>query len=133
MESRIAPRFQPGGYNRRFDMLFPRFLLAFICTGLWAAAPRPEFPEPQFQRELWQNLNGPWEFEFDDANAGLDADWASGSHKFTRSITVPFCFESRAGGIGDTSFHPWVWYRRSIAIPDAWKGRRILLHFGAVD
>ena len=33
--------------------------------------PRPEFPEPQFQREQWLNLNGRWEFEFDDANAGL--------------------------------------------------------------
>jgi beta-galactosidase/beta-glucuronidase len=36
-------------------------------------------------------------------------------------------------GIGDTSFHPWIWYRRPLTIPDAWKGRRILLHFGAVD
>jgi beta-galactosidase/beta-glucuronidase len=109
-------------------------LLALFATAtLWAATPRPEFPEPQFQRELWQNLNGPWEFEFDDANAGLDADWASGSHKFTRTITVPFCFESKLSGIADTSFHPWVWYRRSLTIPDAWKGKRVLLHFGAVD
>jgi len=111
-----------------------RLVLACLsAVTLWAAVPRPEFPEPQFQRELWQNLNGPWEFEFDDANAGLDADWASGTHKFTRTITVPFCFESKLSGIADTSFHPWIWYRRSLAVPDAWKGKRVLLHFGAVD
>jgi beta-galactosidase/beta-glucuronidase len=110
-----------------------RFLLCFFSAVLWAAPPRPEFPEPQFQRELWQNLNGPWEFEFDDDNAGIDAGWPAGGHKFSRTITVPFCFESRLGGIADTSFHPWVWYRRSITIPDAWKGKRVLLHFGAVD
>jgi beta-galactosidase/beta-glucuronidase len=106
---------------------------ALFSAALWAQAPRPEFPEPQFQREQWQNLNGSWEFEFDDANAGLDADWAAGNRKFSRTITVPFCFESKASGIGDTSFHPWVWYRRPITIPAEWKGRHVLLHFGAVD
>src|SRR5690349_1453358 len=115
-----------------FSICMQRLLLLFLSAALWAATPRPEFPEPQFERELWQNLNGPWEFEFDDSNAGLDANWASGDHKFTRTITVPFCFESRLGGIGDTSFHPWIWYRRAITVPDDWKGKHVLLHFGAV-
>ena len=39
-------------------------------------APRPEYPQPQFEREDWLNLNGTWEFEFDDANAGLREHWA---------------------------------------------------------
>ena len=110
-----------------------------LCSLLLCAAaaaqeiPRPEFPQPQFQREHWLNLNGKWEFEFDDGNTGLDHDWASGARKFSRSITVPFCFESKSSGIGDTSFHPWVWYRRGITIPAEWKNQRVLLHFGAVD
>jgi len=95
--------------------------------------PRSEYPQPQFQREQWLSLNGPWEFEFDDANAGLEQGWHSGTRKFTRSIVVPFCFESKRSGIGDTSFNPWVWYRRSIALPPEWKGKRVLLRFGAVD
>jgi len=108
------------------------FLLA--CSGLYAAAiPRPEYPQPQFQREHWLSLNGSWDFEFDDANAGLDADWASATHKFSRNIAVPYCFESRLSGIGDTSFHPWIWYRRAVTLPAEWKGRRVLLHFGAVN
>jgi beta-galactosidase/beta-glucuronidase len=108
--------------------------LLLACVGLYAAAiPRPEYPQPQFQRDHWLSLNGAWEFEFDDANAGLDADWASGSRKFSRNITVPYCFESRLSGIGDTAFHPWIWYRRSVTLPADWKGRRVLLHFGAVN
>ena len=109
------------------------FLAVFSLVAAAQQIPRPEFPQPQFRREQWLNLNGSWEFEFDDANRGLAEDWAGASKSFSRRITVPFCFESARSGIGDTSFHPWVWYRRAITIPGDWKGRRVLLHFGAVD
>ncbi len=95
--------------------------------------PRPEHPQPQFQREQWLNLNGTWEFEFDDGNVGLKENWAGGGKKFSRTITVPFCFESPASGIGDPSFHPWIWYRRTFTIPETWRGKRIWLRFQAVD
>ena len=110
-------------------------LLLFSLTLTVAAQeiPRPEYPQPQFQRENWLTLNGTWEFDFDDTNQGLAQDWATGTRKFTRSILVPFCFESKKSGIGDTSFHPWVWYRRTFTIPNTWSGKRVLLHFGAVD
>jgi len=110
-------------------------VLVFSCVSLLGAddVPRPEYPQPQFQREQWMNLNGRWEFAFDDLNLGLEEDWGGGAKKFDRNILVPFCFESAKSGIGDTSFHPWVWYRRAITLPASWKGRRVLLHFGAVD
>ncbi len=112
-----------------------KLILVMFAASLYAAeqAPRPEYPQPQFEREQWQSLNGPWEFEFDDANAGLEQDWASGGKKFSRTITVPFAFETKLSGIGDTSFHPRVWYRRGVTLPEAWKGKRVLLHLGAVD
>ncbi|MEO7143640.1 MAG: sugar-binding domain-containing protein [Bryobacteraceae bacterium] len=109
-------------------------VLLALCAGLDAQQiPRPEFPQPQFQRAAWVNLNGPWEFEFDDQDAGIAQGWDSGARKFSRSILAPYCFESKLGGIGDTGFHPVAWYRRTFSIPPEWKDRRVLLKFGAVD
>lgn len=84
-------------------------------------------------RSAWLSLNGQWSFEFDDAGKGLLEDWAAAGKKFSKSIVVPFCFESSRSGIGDTSFHPVVWYQRSFTVPAEWKGRSVLLNFGAVD
>jgi len=119
----------------RFAGMLLLFALAALCLPAFAAAsvPRPEHPQPQFFREAWLNLNGPWQFDFDDKNVGLAENWASTRRPFPRQIIVPFCPESPLSGIGDTAFHPWVWYRRSFQIPAEWKGRRVLLHFGAVD
>jgi len=95
--------------------------------------PRPEYPRPQFVRSDWLNLNGPWEFDFDDDLQGLAAGWNLPAHHLSREIIVPFPFEARASGIGDTSVHRLVWYRREFVVPEEWKDRRVRLHFGAVD
>ena len=44
------------------------FLLLFTCAAFAAAQqiPRPEYPQPQFERADWLNRNGAWEFEFED-------------------------------------------------------------------
>lgn len=107
--------------------------LALAAAAFAQSIPRSEYPQPQFEREQWQILNGQWEFEYDDANAGLAEDWQSGGKKFTRTITVPYAPEAKLSGIGDPAFHPWVWYRRTVSLPGAWKSKRVLLHFGAVD
>jgi beta-galactosidase/beta-glucuronidase len=109
-------------------------LIFFLAPlALLSAAPRPEYPQPQFQRSTWTSLNGPWEFEFDDANAGVRENWSAGARKLSRTISIPYCFESRLSGIGDTAFHPYVWYRRTITVPAEWRKGAVLLHFGAVD
>ncbi len=96
-----------------------------------AEMPRPEYPRPQFVRPDWQCLNGPWQFEIDKGDSGLDRGLTE--RPLTDTITVPFCPESELSGIGHTDFMLAVWYRREIAVPDAWQGRHVLLHFGAVD
>ena len=49
-------------------------------------------------------------------------------------ILVPFPVESSLSGVGRmVGKEKRVWYRRAFEIPEAWKGRRVLLHFGAVD
>jgi beta-galactosidase/beta-glucuronidase len=108
-------------------------LIFAVSPGAQQPPPRPEYPQPQFQRDRWMTLNGDWQFEFDDRNVGLEEGWATSTRALARTIVVPYCFESQLSGIADTSFHPWLWYRRTFTVPTEWKGQRILLNFGAVD
>ena len=94
--------------------------------------PRPEYPRPQWTRSDWLNLNGEWEFEEDPRLAGEGEGWPSGRTLGGR-IMVPFAPESRLSGIGKRDFMPSVWYRREVTLPEGWGGRRVWLHFGAVD
>ncbi|MSR83200.1 MAG: beta-galactosidase [Candidatus Latescibacteria bacterium] len=94
--------------------------------------PRPEYPRPQMVRQEWMNLNGTWEFETDPGLSGEARGLHQGS-PFTRQITVPFCLESRLSGVQEKDFMPCVWYRRRGTLPAGWQGKRVLLHFGAVD
>jgi beta-galactosidase/beta-glucuronidase len=97
------------------------------------SVPRPEYPRPQFVRQRWSNLNGEWDFEFDDDDSGIKGRWFRSDAVFSRKILVPFSFEAKKSGIADRSFHPCVWYRRKLVPPPDWSGTRILLNFGAVD
>ena len=95
------------------------------------AIPRPEYPRPQFVREQWLNLNGEWEFAFDDANEGLQLGWQDG-RKLPGRIIVPFGYQAELSGINDKSIHEYVWYARGFEVPSNWRGD-LLLNFGAVD
>lgn len=93
---------------------------------------RKEYPRPQFVREDWLNLNGQWDFRFDDAGVGETSEWFR-SFPGDRKIEVPFAYETKASGIGEEAFHPNVWYRRTFGVPAGQEGKRVLLHFQAVD
>ncbi|WP_082235489.1 glycoside hydrolase family 2 protein [Halobacillus massiliensis] len=93
---------------------------------------RNEYPRPQFVREDWVNLNGEWDFSFDDSNKGLREKWYESFPK-EKKILVPFAYQTEESGINDPSFHDIVWYHREFDIPEKWEGKEILLHFGAVD
>ncbi|PZU31043.1 MAG: glycoside hydrolase [Actinomyces sp.] len=103
-----------------------------------SADPSGGHPFPQLRRSHWCSLDGPWSFAYDDDETGLERDWPScGVNE--RIITVPFPPESERSGIGDTGYHPVVWYSRTLAAADLVQagrpaqGERVLLHFGAVD
>jgi beta-galactosidase/beta-glucuronidase len=96
--------------------------------------PRPEHPRPDRRRddEWWLNLNGPWQFEIDRAVSGHERGYQQG-RDLAGEIVVPFCPESALSGVGDRDFMNAVWYRRFLDVPDAWRGRRVLLYVGACD
>lgn len=94
--------------------------------------PRNEYPRPQLVRNEWINLNGEWDFEVDNSVSGKEKEFYS-RKKLNDKIIVPFCPESELSGIGNKDFMYCVWYRKDIEIPQNWKDKKIILHFGAVD
>ena len=89
----------------------------------------PEYPRPQMQRNNWQNLNGLWQFTI-LSKSGNEVIPAS----FNGNILVPFAIESALSGVEKTvGKDSLLWYNRTFNIPKNRKGKRILLHFGAVD
>ena len=94
--------------------------------------PRAEHPNPQWERDTWKNLNGPWEFEFDFGCSAVERRlWEK--ERFDRESLVPFCPESRLSGIGYTDFINGVAYRRNFELSQEELAGKVLLHFGAVD
>ncbi len=85
----------------------------------------PEYPRPQFVRDVWLSLNGPWQFAF--ARAGEAPPLGK---PLDRTILVPFPVESALSGVMEHADR--LWYRRTFEVPESWRGR-LLLHFGAVD
>ena len=114
--------------------VFSTLFALFFATVLLAETniPRPEHPRPQFVRDSWVNLNGTWTYTFDFGESGL-ARGLNKSEGFDQKITVPFCPESKLSGVEYKDFINSMWYQRTVDIPAAWDGKKILLNFGAVD
>ncbi|MEZ0394943.1 MAG: sugar-binding domain-containing protein [Anaerolineales bacterium] len=109
----------------------------------------PEYPRPQMTRPDWLNLNGLWNFAITRRLPGAPPDQPpfGGSLQpigedeedglFVRlagQILVPFPIESALSGV-KYALRPdeRLWYWRTFRVPPEWRGRRVLLHFGAVD
>jgi len=126
------------------------FLLALVCLALGTSAfaqwhpvgdriktswaeqidPNnvwPEYPRPIMERQQWQNLNGLWNYAIVDRGTNTPKQWDG-------QILVPFAVESSLSGVGKTMTQEQeLWYKRTFEVPKQWAGKRVLLHFGAVD
>ena len=94
--------------------------------------PRPEHPNPQWERLNWKNLNGTWEFEFDYGNSAEQRKLMT-KDKFDLEINVPFCPESKLSGIAHTDFINAAAYRKSFTLSEEEISGKVVLHFDAVD
>ena len=95
--------------------------------------PRQEHPKPQFERKNWMNLNGEWNFCFDNGRSGEQREIYKNDSAFDRKITVPFCVESELSGIGHKDFIYGVWYKRTFSLSENQASERVVFHIGAAD
>ncbi len=93
---------------------------------------RDEYPRPDRVRQTWCTLNGQWDFAFDREKAGKKEKWYQ-SFPAQMQIEVPFAYQCKLSGIESSEHCDVVWYDRKITVPAQMKGKRCLLHFGAVD
>ena len=87
----------------------------------------PEYPRPQLERKDWLNLNGPWSYSI------REPDYLK-PEKHDGKILIPFSLESSLSGVMKSLTDKQViWYEKEFEFPEEWNGKKILLHFGAVD
>lgn len=106
-----------GGYrymrNRHYTLMSDAGEQTLSQREKGNSAVWKEYPRPQMKRQDWINLNGVWECN-------------------GQKIMVPFPPQSALSG-----YHGHVgerlMYRCSFTLPEQFEGKRILLHFGAVD
>ena len=146
-------------WQRQFAVLSLVMLTAFSARAGWRPVPCPgsgstmltewgervtpenvwrEYPRPQMVRPEWTNLNGLWEYAItSNATYATVSPWdrSEPCRELVQKgeILVPFALETPLSGVGrllePTEF---LWYRRTISVRKT-PGRRLLLHFGAVD
>lgn len=99
----------------------------------WGAEVTPEnawteYPRPRVRRDNWTNLNGHWDYAVTPIDVKqTPEDWSG-------EILVPYCLESKLGGVQrllDAS--EALWYRRTVSLDAKPSGRKWLLNFEAVD
>src|SRR5690606_19719460 len=83
-------------------------------------------------RGNWLNLNGEWNFAFDEKNIGEKERWYE-SGNLQQKIIVPFSYETKASGIEEEKFCANVWYQKNVIVPDEYKDKKVILHFQAAD
>ena len=105
-----------------------------VASGIWlivclaataGAAGRPTL-----------HLDGTWQFRLDSTEAGEKERWFEAAAPFKDTIQVPGAWDAQGFGAETPKLrHNFVgkgWYRRQVAIPAGWKGKRLVLTVGGV-
>ncbi|MBQ3544158.1 MAG: glycoside hydrolase family 2, partial [Lachnospiraceae bacterium] len=93
---------------------------------------RLKYPRPQFIRKKWLDLNGTWQFAFDDDNLGIHNKKYLKNEFYDMNIEVPFSYYTKNSGLNIKDHHHIIWYKKDLEL-EINKEKRYILYFGAVD
>lgn len=118
-----------GQYAPAGDSLKTRWAAEVTPENVWQEYPRPQML--RYEKDLnilhWLNLNGLWDY-------AIRSKGENNIGEYDGKILVPFCIESSLSGVQKyVGKDNELWYQREFEVPSKWRGKRILLHFGAVD
>ncbi len=118
----------------RFQVLLIVFATLFSCSKKQVEIPLSEHPQPIFERAVWQNLNGYWQFKADSTNIGLSENWQENTATFDKKILVPFSWASPLSEIKMPKVNVG-WYSRTFKIdnPELRNEKETYLVFCASD
>lgn len=122
-----------SGISPAFSQTKALMITPWTDAAMKAAVPFPEYPRPQLQRNGWLNLNGKWNY-IGGKNVS-DPTTSTQPPSFDNSkekITVPYPPEAYLSGIQKKQ-EINLWYKRKFALPASWKGKNVILNFGAAD
>lgn len=120
-------------FSRTAILIALALLFILVFNSKAQDIPRPEHPQPQFERTSWMNLNGTWDFTMQTKIENPEENWKTIPQTFDRKIKVPYAPETLISGIGYTDYILGVWYKRTFKVPENWQGQRIFVNFGGVD
>ncbi len=92
-------------------------LMCFFSVSLWA------------QRDTI-SLNKDWQFKIDKQGIGFDKLWNATPWKSERIVTLPHTWNVEKE---NETHYGWGWYQKKWFVPTAWKGKQVVLQFGAVN
>lgn len=125
----IVSQLAMAQYAPAGDSLKTRWASEITPENVWQEYPRPQML--RYEKDLnilhWLNLNGLWDY-------AIRSKGENNIGEYDGKILVPFCIESSLSGVQKyVGKDNELWYQREFEVPSKWRGKRILLHFGAVD
>ena len=118
----MAVSFSAGAWTPAGNVIMTPWADSIDCNNVWN-----QYPRPMMKRAEWKNLNGLWEYAIRPAAADTPESYQG-------DILVPFAVESSLSGVGKrVKSNEALWYTRTFTVPKNWKGKDVMLNFGAVD
>ena len=78
-----------------------------------------------------EDLSGVWDFKLDDGT-GFDEEWYAAPLDDAMTMAVPAAYNDLKEGIDFRDHYGWVFYQRTIAVPQFVMDQRVTLRFGSV-